>query len=120
MGLVGLEVAEIAEPAASESPATTSAAATAATSASAASAKTSTAAAKASSTAAARPTPSRSTSSRSTSRSQSPSRASIAGERLIQFRVLAKLLHVDTREGIGGPRLPGDGDRVGREIGVVG
>jgi hypothetical protein len=101
VGLVGLEVAEIAEPAASEPSASTAAATptTAASSASTATTKTSASAAKASTPS--WPTPSGATSSGSTALPEAASRASIAGERLIQFGVLAKLLHIDTCERIG-------------------
>ena len=124
MGLIGLEVAEIAESAAAE---TTAATATAATSSAATAPAATTKAASTSTktTATSAAASSGTATARTTSAGTSASRtaaawATLATKRRIHLCVLAQLLHIDSGKGIGRSRLAGDGNRVGGEIRVVG
>ncbi len=124
MGLVGLEAAEIAKTAsataASATAASTPSEATAASKSS--SASKSPASTKASSTASSS-TASSAASSGSAALSASTSWTALAaasGKRLVQLRIVAKLLHVHSGEGIGRACLSGDSDRFGGEVRVIG
>ena len=116
VGLIGLEVAEIAEAASAAATASTATSSKASAPSEATSSTAKTTAASATGPSAARST---ALSPASTLALASLATRAATGKRLIELRVLAKLVHVHPGEGICGACLPGHGNRVSREVRVV-